>query len=276
MAYIKFCVVAVETDLKEQSIFVHFNKQVDTDFVNEQNITVALRDNSVATLSYFDLFTSDDLKTITIKFRNTPVVNSDYVLVIQNTLQDLEGNKLDKSLFRSVMLKSSVTSSINLVSPANFEIIKDKKFIWEEIGDNLINSFRIQISTDTGFHNVVIDSTVVGQTDITFGKELSHGQYYYRIRAEEDDNYGTWSEIRTFLIQEETEYEEETIGDTDSVTQTDSSEPTFENLVEEEKTGSLNLIEGPKSGVTPSSFSFLFSEDIDISNASVSIVRSDF
>lgn len=276
MAYIKFCVVAVETDLKEQSIFVHFNKQVDTDTVNEQNITVALRDNSVATLSYFDLFTSDDLKTITIKFRSTPVVNSDYVLVIQNTLQDLEGNKLDKSLFRSVMFKSTVTSSINLISPANFEIIKDKKFIWEEIGDNLINSFRIQISTDTGFHNIVIDSTVVGQTDITFGKELNHGQYYYRIRAEEDDNYGTWSEVRTFLIQEETEYEEETIGDTESVTQTDSSEPTFENLVEEEKTGSLNLIEGPKSGVTPSSFSFLFSEDIDISNVSVSIVRSDF
>lgn len=276
MAYIKFCVVAVETDLKEQSIFVHFNKQVDTDFVNEQNITVALRDNSVATLSYFDLFTSDDLKAITIKFRSTPVVNSDYVLVIQNTLQDLEGNKLDKSLFRSIIFKSTVTSSINLVSPANFEIIKDKKFIWDEIGDNLINSFRIQISTDTGFHNVVIDSTVVGQTDITFGKELNHGQYYYRVRAEEDDNYGTWSEIRTFLIQEETEYEEKTIGDTDSVTQTDSSEPTFENLVEEENTGSLSLIEGPKSGVTPSSFNFLFSEDIDISNASVSIVRSDF
>ena len=273
MAYIKFCVVAVETDLKEQSIFVHFNKQLDTDTVNEQNITVALRDNSVATLSYFDLFVADDLKTITIKFRNAPVVNSDYVLVIQNTLCDLEGNQLDKSLFRSVAFKSTVTSSINLVSPANFEVMKEKSFSWTEVGDNLVNSFRIQISTDTGFHNLVIDSTVINQTDITFGKELTHGQYYYRIRAEEGDNYGTWSETRTFLIQKGTEYEEETDS---PVEQTEPGEPTFENLVEEEVTSSLKLVEGPKSGVTPSSFSFLFDEDIDISSASVSIVRSDF
>jgi hypothetical protein len=82
--------VAVETDLKESSIYIHFNKQVDTDTVNASNITVALRDNTVSTLSYFDLVVSDDLKTITIKFKDTPVVNSDYVIVIQNTLVDLE------------------------------------------------------------------------------------------------------------------------------------------------------------------------------------------
>jgi hypothetical protein len=275
MAYIKFCVVAVETDLKESSIYIHFNKQVDTDTVNASNITVALRDNTVSTLSYFDLVVSDDLKTITIKFKDTPVVNSDYVIVIQNTLVDLEGNQLDKSLFRSVVFKSTVTSDISLVSPANFEILNTKKFVWTEEGDSLVNSYRIQISDDTGFHNLLIDSIVVGQNDVTFGKELRNGQYYYRIRAELGDDYGTWSEIRTFLIQSDSEYEEEPIAE-DSTVETEIGEPTFENLVTEERVDLIGLIEGPKSGVTPSSFSFLFDEDIDISNIKVSIVRSDF
>jgi hypothetical protein len=275
MAYIKFCVVAVETDLKESSIYIHFNKQVDTDTVNASNITVALRDNTVSTLSYFDLVVSDDLKTITIKFKDTPVVNSDYVIVIQNTLVDLEGNQLDKSLFRSVVFKSTVTSDISLVSPANFEILNTKKFVWTEEGDSPVNSYRIQISDDTGFHNLLIDSIVVGQNDVTFGKELRNGQYYYRIRAELGDDYGTWSEIRTFLIQSDSEYEEEPIAE-DSTVETEIGEPTFENLVTEERIDLIGLIEGPKSGVTPSSFSFLFDEDIDISNIKVSIVRSDF
>jgi hypothetical protein len=275
MAYIKFCVVAVETDLKESSIYIHFNKQVDTDTVNASNITVALRDNTVSTLSYFDLVVSDDLKTITIKFKDTPVVNSDYVIVIQNTLVDLEGNQLDKSLFRSVVFKSTVTSDISLVSPANFEILNTKKFVWTEEGDSPVNSYRIQISDDTGFHNLLIDSIVVGQNDVTFGKELRNGQYYYRIRAELGDDYGTWSEIRTFLIQSDSEYEEEPIAE-DSTVETEIGEPTFENLVTEERVDLIGLIEGPKSGVTPSSFSFLFDEDIDISNIKVSIVRSDF
>lgn len=275
MAYIKFCVVAVETDLKESSIYIHFNKQVDTDTVNASNITVALRDNTVSTLSYFDLVVSDDLKTITIKFKDTPAVNSDYVIVIQNTLVDLEGNQLDKSLFRSVVFKSTVTSDISLVSPANFEILNTKKFVWTEEGDSPVNSYRIQISDDTGFHNLLIDSIVVGQNDVTFGKELRNGQYYYRIRAELGDDYGTWSEIRTFLIQSDSEYEEEPVAE-DSTVETEIGEPTFENLVTEERVDLIRLIEGPKSGVTPSSFSFLFDEDIDISNIKVSIVRSDF
>jgi hypothetical protein len=275
MAYIKFCVVAVETDLKESSIYIHFNKQVDTDTVNASNITVALRDNTVSTLSYFDLVVSDDLKTITIKFKDTPVVNSDYVIVIQNTLVDLEGNQLDKSLFRSVVFKSTVTSDISLVSPANFESLNTKNFVWTEEGDSPVNSYRIQISDDTGFHNLLIDSIVVGQNDVTFGKELRNGQYYYRIRAELGDDYGTWSEIRTFLIQSDSEYEEEPIAE-DSTVETEIGEPTFENLVTEERVDLIGLIEGPKSGVTPSSFSFLFDEDIDISNIKVSIVRSDF
>lgn len=277
MAYIKFCVVAVESDLKEQSIYIHFNKEIDTDTISPQVITVALQDYNIATMAHYDISISPDLKTVAVKFLTTPIVNSNYVVLIQNTVLDLEGNKLDQSLFRNVMFKSTVTSSIELVRPVNFEIISDKTFSWTEVGSDLVNSFRIQVSTDTAFNNLLIDNAVKGSSSITFGKELNPGQYYYRVRAEQDSEIGTWSETRTFLIQQSDEYEEEVINtENDVIAEDINGDPVIENLVEEERTDLLHMVTVPKSGITPTSFSFLFDDNIDISNLSVSVVRSDF
>jgi len=243
MAYIKFSVVAIETDLKEQSIYITFNKQVDAESVNTSTITVAVRDTNVSTLANFNLIVNDDLTMVTIKFLDSPRVNTDYVVVLQNTIMDITGNELEKSLFRNVSFKSTVTSDIELVSPANFEVVTDKNFTWKEIGDDPVNCFRIQVSTDTGFHNLVIDSLVKDQSEITFGKELSVGQYFYRIRAESGNNYGTWSETRTFLVQSNGEFDEKDlfVGEQTDEVQTESGEPIIENLVEEERADCLNL-----------------------------------
>lgn len=274
MAYIKFSVIAVETDLKEQSIYIYLNKQVDTDTVTTENITVALRDYSLATMSYFDLFVLDDLKTITVKFRNTPVVNVDYVLLIQDTLKDLEGNNLDQSLFRNVKFISTVTSTVELVSPVNFEVISTQKFVWKEVGKDLVNKYRIQISSDTAFYDLQTDLVVTDQTELVLGKQLKPGQYFYRMRAESGDNFGTWSETRTFLIQQNTEDKEPDV--TDTITTSDSiSDIEIENLVEEEQINILKAIEIPESGITNKSFNFMFDEDINTDTLVVSIIRKD-
>lgn len=278
MAYIKFSVVAVETDLKEQSVYITFNRQVDTESINTSTITIAVRDMNVSTLANFNLAISDDLCMVTIKFIDSPVVNTDYVLVLQNTIKDIIGNELEKSLFRNISFKSTVTSDIELISPSNFEVITDKRFVWKEIGDNLTNLFRIQIGTDTGFHNLLVDSIVNDKTEIVFGKELKTGQYFYRVRAESGEDYGTWSETRTFLIQENGEFDAEDlfVGENTDEVPTELGEPMIENLVEEERTDLLKLIDGPESGVTPNTFSFLFDDNIDISSMKISVVRSDF
>lgn len=274
MAYIKFSVIAVETDLKEQSIYVHFNKQVDTDTVTTENITVALRDYSLATMSYFDLFVLDDLKTITVKFRNTPVVNADYVLLIQDTLKDLEGNNLDQSLFRNVKFISTVTSTVELVSPVNFEVISTQKFVWKEVGEDLVNKYRIQISSDTAFYDLQTDLVVTDQTELVLGKQLKPGQYFYRMRAESGDDFGIWSETRTFLIQQNTEDKELDVIDT-TTTSDLISDIEIENLVEEEQVNILKAIETPESGITHKSFNFMFDEDINTDTLVVSIIRKD-
>ena len=273
MAYIKFCIIAVETSLKDQSIYITFNKEVDSDSLNYQNIVLACNNLVTSPLAAYDIILGKDLKTLRLKFVDSPIVNQPYILVLQDKILDLEGNSLDKSLFRNVVFKSSITSDITINSPANFEIITSQTFSWTETGDNLVNSYRLQVSTDTGFHNLEVDTLIKDQTSVTLGAPLKAGQYFYRVRAEQDEMFGVWSNIYTFLVQEATEYEEKPISD-DSVKE--NEDVAIEDLVGDIIDDKLTLTEQPANGVTPSSFSFLFSDNIDPSGIKISVIRSDF
>lgn len=274
MAYIKFCVVTVETVLKDQSVYVTFNKEVDIDSLNYQNIILALNGSTASPLASYDITLSDDLKTLKLHFIDAPIVNQPYILVLQDKISDLEGKTLDKSLFRNVLFKSSVTSDIILNSPANFEVISTQTFSWQETGNDPVNSFRLQIGTDTSFFNTVLDSVIKDQTSVTLSVPLKAGQYYYRVRAEVDSDFGVWSEIRTFLIQESNEYEEEALSEESIVDK--ENEVTVEDFVGDIKSNIITVEDKPLNGTTPSSFSFLFSEDIDPNDIKISVIRSDF
>lgn len=275
MAYIKFCILTVETSLKDQSIYLTFNKEIDQTTLSYSNIILALNSNYIAPLATYDIVLGDDLKTLQLKFKDAPAVNQPYILMIQENIKDLEGNTLDKSLLRYLEFKSNVTSDVILKSPANFEIVEEQKFSWEERGDNPVNSFRLQVSTDTGFCNIVTDIVIKDQTSIVLGTPLKAGQYFYKIRAEVDDAFGPWCETRTFLVQQDEEYQEQDVSD-DSTIDDDKEDVIVEDLVNDVKGERLIVEDSPKSGVTPSSFLFLFSEDIDPESLQVSVIRSDF
>lgn len=275
MAYIKFCIVAVETSLKDQSIYVTFNKEIDTDTVSLQNIVLAVNDTVTAPVTNFKIIVGEDLKTVKLLLADTPAVNTPYVLVIRDTVQDLEGNNLDKSLFRNVMFNSNVTSDVIINSPANFEIITDQTFSWEETGDNLVYSYRLQISSDTGFHNIQADALIKDKQSVTLGAKLKPGQYFFRMRAEQGEEFGLWSQTRTFLVQQSNEYEEESVSEDQQ--DTEDTETVIEDLVRDIKDDRIIVEEGPVSGVTPTtSFTFLLSEDIKSEGITVSVIRSDF
>ena len=298
MAYIKFSITAIETDLKDQSIYISFNKEYDSDTISHESILIARKSNGVnsSLLHDYDIIFSDDLKTVQLKFKSALEVNQEYVMIIQNTILDLEGKPLDKSLFRNIIFKSTVTSDIKLLSPTNFEIISDKTFRWEEVGEEKFNFYRLQVSTDTNFYNILIDVTISDKNEITLGQEIIPGQYFYRIRAEESEEIGRWSEIRTFLIKETEETPEEVPteekpneSDTnDDISEEDphTDEPitlhdnetgvVIEDLINEDKKSPINIIDYPKNGETPASFSFMFDQNIDPGSIKVSVIRSDF
>lgn len=275
MAYIKFCIVAVEASLKDQSIYVTFNKEIDTDTISLQNVILAVNDTVTAPVAHFQIIVGNDLKTVKLLLTDTPVVNTPYILVIRDTVQDLEGNNLDKSLFRNVMFHSNVTSDVTIKSPANFEIVTEQKIVWEETGKNLVGSYRLQIGSDTGFHNTQVDTLITDQQSITLGATLKAGQYYLRMRVEQGEEFGLWSQIKTFLVQQDKEYEEENVGEDQQAT--DDEETVIEDLVCDIKDDRIVVEESPANGVTPErSFMFLLSEDINSENITVSVIRSDF
>lgn len=274
MAYIKFCVIAVETSLKDQSIFVTFNKEVNSDTLNYQNIIVALNGQVTSPLASYNIILGKDLKTLQLQFVNGIIVNQPYIVVLQDKISDLGGSTLDKSLFRNVIFQSAVTSTIRLDKPANFEVVQEQKFSWTELGSNPVNSFRVQVSTDTGFHNLETDIIVKDQTSVTIGIVPKTGQYFYRVRAEQDDeSYGVWSDIRSFLLQPSTD----SASSTADITQNDNiEEVVIEDLVHDIRDDSLKVEQMPVNGTTPTSFSFLFSDDIDATDIVISVIRSDF
>lgn len=274
MAYIKFCVIAVETSLKDQSVFVTFNKEVNSDTLNYQNIIVALNGQVTSPLASYDIILGKDLKTLQLKFVNGIMVNQPYIVILQDKISDLGGSTLDKSLFRNVIFNSSVTSTVRLDSPANFEVVQEQKFSWTELGDNPVNSFRVQVSTDTGFHNLETDIVVKDQTSVAVGTQLKTGQYFFRVRAEQDnESYGVWSDIRSFLLQPDNSPDSSVVDITQS---NDTEEVIVEDFVRDIRDDSLKIEQIPINGVTPDSFSFLFSDNIDATDITISVIRSDF
>lgn len=270
MAYIKFCVIAVEASLKDQSIYVTFNKEIDSDSLNYQNIILASNNLVTSPLAAYNIVLGKDLKTLRLQFVDSPIVNQPYILVLQDKIRDLEGSNLDKSLFRNVIFESSITSDIKINSPANFEVVTSQTFSWTEIGDNLVNSYRLQVSTDTGFHNLEVNTLIKDQMSVTLGAPLKSGQYFYRVRAEQDDMFGLWSETYTFLIQELSD------ESTEEFETTEDGDITVEDFVGDILDDKITVIEKPVNGTTSSSFSFLFSDDIDPSDIKISVIRSDF
>lgn len=281
MAYIRFAVISVSTDLQTQSVYITFNKQLDTDTVTLTNLMIASQHKNnkaslglVTDLATFDIDTTDDLKTIILRFHDTPEINTDYALLLREGIADLEGTSLEHTLFRYVRFESTITSKVNLISPANFEKVTDLTLTWEETGSELTNCYRVQVSTENVFHVILIDSVVSDKTSVSLSGQLGPGQYYYRIRPETTEEYGTWSEVRTFIIEDTDPIKTIQQPDETAVVETDI-EPVIEDWTTD-RPDRITLETGPDNGVTPLSFMFRFSEDIVSNTITVSVIRSDF
>lgn len=281
MAYIRFAVISVSTDLQTQSVYITFNKQLDTDTVNLTNLMIASQHKNekasvglVTDLATFDVDTTDDLKTIILRFHDTPEINTDYALLLREGISDLEGSFLEHTLFRYVRFESTVISTVSLVSPANFEQITDLTLTWEESGSELTNRYRVQVGTENVFHVILIDSVVSNKTSVSLAGQLGAGQYYYRVRPETAEEYGSWSEVRTFIVADADPVETTQQSDETAIVETDI-EPVIEDWTTD-RPDRITLEAGPNNGVTPLSFMFQFSADIATNTITVSVVRSDF
>lgn len=286
MAYIQFSIKTVFASLKDKTLTLECTKEVDPDTVSTDSVILANKGSHEILLFEPKV----DGKLITLHLNKTPEVNSDYNLIVQDSIEDIAGERLESALFRKIQFESEITSSIQILSPADFEVIPSPTFKWKEIGDSPVNEFRIQVAKENAFYNILYDTTVTGKTEVDL-PDLEDGQYYFHIRAEHGDDVGNWSDTRTFLIRSATDKKEDSSSSdpeqtqpaeeepNDTSTTTDSGIVIDDDITPEKKEATdtvLSLLSQPESGETPLAFSFLFDTDINPEGIGISVIRSDF
>ena len=91
---------------------------------------------------------------------------------------------------------------VKLIQPVNYtESSSDKiTFKWSE--EKKASQYRIQVSTDIEFTNIVVDEVIKGEL-FTITEKLSENTYLWRVIAIDDlGNNGKPSEVRSFGVSE--------------------------------------------------------------------------
>ena len=273
MAERTFCILTTNTNLAEKTITIEFNLEIEEESISFETISlINKRSNSI------EIFTLEvDGKNLILHLREWIEPGSLYTIIIHKGIQSIVGEILEKPMMRTLEFKQEVVSEIELLSPADFEKISNVNLEWIENGEILENRYYIEIAKENAFYNI-IEKTIVTSSKFISLKDIDEGQYFVRIRAERSDGvYGKWSSVHTFIVIKDEKLETD-VSDTDSseeetkpIIDTDDSAPI---IIEEIKP--LEIEDIPVSGESPSSFLFTFSEDIDISDAVITVYRKDF
>lgn len=275
MAEYDFGVIEIESSLKEQSIFIKFNLDLDEETVTYNNIYLMTLDptiNANRGVKYKIIVDGDLLQ---LKLEEWAVPNEQYTVLIQPGICSVTGINLEYAVVRNFIFKSDVTSKVSILSPAMYEKVSGKSFscTWKEQGDHLENNYYLEIDTSNAFDQNVFKTNINGKQGFTTDI-LENGQYYLRIRSCNKEDYSYWSDTITFIVENKKEENDE---------QTDSPNNNQDNDNNNNDSNddfliidnSLNIISVPENGITPETFEFMFNEDIDISNIEINIIRKD-
>lgn len=211
-----FQINSIEASLKEQSLYITLNADVDESTVNDDNLI--LMNKASRAMIPFDI--SIDRKIIQLKLKRWAEPNSEYILIVEAGIKSLVGIELESSISRKIIFKSEILNGVRILNPINFESMTDVeelKVRWEETlpprKKKKYKRYRVEISKDQAFINQAIETYVDVSDEVyemTFN-EFSLGQFFMRMRVEDNDQYGPWSEIISFTIKSSKQVKDPTI-----------------------------------------------------------------
>ena len=240
--YREFGITGIFTNLVDRTIKIEFTLDIDPDSASLDSLVLC--DKATARIIPANIAVSK--KAITMHLQEWPEAEKEYLLRIQSGIRSIVDDVLPDSLQRVIVFKSEVLSTVNVLSPAHHEVLSALHVSWEEVSvdgkeESLVSSYYLEIAKENAFYNIVRATEVANKQEIQL-TDIEEGQYYLRVRAQKNGEYGRWSEVITFLVRsEQGEYEEE--------------EPIFEE--------DLKVVSLPANGETPASFVFVFDEEID-------------
>lgn len=280
----RFQLLDVKHSLKDKLIRLTFSLDLDEETIPENIYLMQERPRKIVPCEIVP-----DGKLVDVKLRDWPIPNIRYSLVIEpGRILSITEDKLDHILPIHVEFKSEVTSEIKILSPSNFEELSgDLKVTWQEIGVNPTQKYYLEVSTENVFYNLlthaIIDKTIHPEAENKYTAELPSiklpGQYFIRIRAENEKEYGKWSKVISVVIPKEK-------LNIPNPQPEDKAKPKGPEILDLTKTTPKESPSDKPSAVEtakqivyediPSSFDISFSVPISIDNAVVKIERREF
>lgn len=244
--YREFNFTSIDTDAKNKNITVVMTAAINASTVHGDNIQLL-----DCTTNHFVLINYEvDREKLIITLPDYPLPNSRYSLVIKG-IKDITGNALLRGINYIVEFKSAVKTEAKFIKPAFSEEITDELIfsLQEYIPERDVphqddikfyNSFLIEVSLDNLFNNIIFRTELIDRNSMTV-MDLQNGQYYARARVQNNNEYGIWGPIITFVLNKQEKEE--------------SDEPIFYKP--------LTIVSVPKDGDDASSFYIEMSEEVD-------------
>jgi hypothetical protein len=97
---------------------------------------------------------------------------------------------------------SAVPATPSLMSPLNGQtgMAKTPRFSWHKVTGTSIK-YQIQISSNSGFNPILIDTSGLTDTNYNLTKSLNFSPYYWQVRAKNSSGNGNWSNPWTFTTE---------------------------------------------------------------------------
>lgn len=283
----RFQLLSIKPSLKDKLIHLTFSLDVDEESVVDNIYLMQEKPRKIVPCKILV-----DGRIIDVKLNDWPVPNIQYSLVIEpGKILSITEDKLEHLLPAHVEFKSEVTSEIKIVSPSNFEEITDElKVRWKEIGVNPTLRYYIEISTENTFYNIVfntvIDKTIQPCAENEYTVKLpsikTPGQYFIRIRAENEHEYGRWSKIVSVVLPKE----KPIVPNPQPEDKEKPKGPEILDLTKETEKETPSLLEKPSIVKTekhvvyeddlPSSLDISFTVPVSIEEVAVRIERREF
>ena len=195
--YREFNFTSIDTDAKNKNITVVMTAAIDESTVHGDNIQLL-----DCTTNHFVLINYEvDIEKLIITLPDYPLPNSRYSLVIKG-IKDITGNALLRGINYIVEFTSAIKTEAKFIKPAfSEEVTDDLVFSLQEYKDDIkfYNSFLIEVSLDNLFNNIIFRTELIDRNSMTV-MDLQNGQYYARARVQNNNEYGIWGPIITFVL----------------------------------------------------------------------------
>lgn len=239
--YQKFTATEINIDNASKKVIVGFTFDLDEESIN--NKTVYITDDHGDVINT-QIEVSDTF--LSLSFTDEIIPNKPYFLVVTKEVRSLLGASIYHAIKHEFSFETTCRAKLRIVTPTNFEEIKDSFSIkWEQIDEkrDAFAYIRKEVSFDHLFENI-LDSSQLNDAPIS-GYET--GKLYIRIRAENSESdYGEWSDPVTINYENTTQKTSVLDDDLSAIFQR-----------------GLQVLTQPDQGETPISFLFEFDSEID-------------